>query len=179
MLFRSHGFGPLSTVSFTDNTGKTATIPAGGRGVDLNGDGTIDSEEGCAILQPVAIGLRDCFRQTVVDMMQLAHAIVAGFHGEEAAKKASDEFKLVFRDRQAPTEIPEMRIKWGARPLFTLLTETGLANSRSDAERLIKQGAVELDGQVVNDVKRVVTLNPGDLLPVRVGKKRFLRVVGT
>jgi tyrosyl-tRNA synthetase len=110
--------------------------------------------------------------------MQLAHAIVAGFHGEEAAKKASDEFKLVFRDRQAPTEIPEMRIKWGARRLFTLLTETGLASSRSEAERLIKQGAVELDGQVVNDLKRVVTLNPGDLLPLRVGKKKFLRVVG-
>ena len=73
-----HGFGPLSTVSFTDNTGKTATIPAGGRGVDRNGDGTIDSEEGCAIIQPLAIGLRDCFRQTVVDMMQLAHAIRTG-----------------------------------------------------------------------------------------------------
>ena len=73
-----HGFGPLSTVSFTDNTGKTVTIPAGGRGVDVNGDGSIDSEEGCAIIQPVAIGLRDCFRQTVVDIMQLAHAIRAG-----------------------------------------------------------------------------------------------------
>lgn len=73
-----HGFGPLSTVSFTDNTGKTETIPAGGRGVDVNGDGFIDSEEGCAIIQPVAIGLRDCFRQTVVDIMQLAHAIRTG-----------------------------------------------------------------------------------------------------
>ncbi|HYL46838.1 MAG TPA: tyrosine--tRNA ligase [Candidatus Limnocylindrales bacterium] len=131
---------------------------------------------------PVVVRLREEVQMGVLHpmdaKMQLAHAIVAGFHGEEAAKKASDEFKLVFRDRQAPTEIPEMRIKWGARPLFNLLTETGLANSRSEAERLIKQGAVELDGQVVNDVKRVVTLNPGDLLPVRVGKKKFLRVVG-
>jgi pimeloyl-ACP methyl ester carboxylesterase len=74
-----HGFGPLSTVSFTDrDTGKTVTIPAGGRGVDLNGDGSIDSEEGCALVAPVAIGLRDCFRQTVVDIMQLAHAIRTG-----------------------------------------------------------------------------------------------------
>jgi tyrosyl-tRNA synthetase len=131
---------------------------------------------------PVVVRLREEVQMGVLHpmdaKMQLAHAIVAGFHGEEAAKKASDEFKLVFRDRQAPTEIPEMRIKWGARPLFNLLTETGLASSRSEAERLIKQGAVELDGQVVNDVKRVVTLNPGDLLPVRVGKKKFLRVVG-
>jgi tyrosyl-tRNA synthetase len=132
---------------------------------------------------PVVVRLREEVQMGVLHpmdaKMQLAHAIVAGFHGEEAAKKASDEFKLVFRDRQAPTEIPEMRIKWGARPLFNLLTETGLVSSRSEAERLIKQGAVELDGQVVNDVKRVVTLNPGDLLPLRVGKKKFLRVVGT
>jgi hypothetical protein len=73
-----HGFGPLSTVSFTDTTGKTVTVPAGGRGVDVNGDGSIDSEEGCALIAPVAIGLRDCFRQTVVDIMQLAHAIRTG-----------------------------------------------------------------------------------------------------
>jgi len=132
---------------------------------------------------PVVVRLREEVQMGVLHpmdaKMQLAHAIVAGFHGEDAARKASDEFKLVFRDRQAPTEIPEMRIRWGARPLFNLLTETGLASSRSEAERLIKQGAVELDGQVVNDVKRVVTLNPGDLLPLRVGKKKFLRVVGT
>jgi tyrosyl-tRNA synthetase len=131
---------------------------------------------------PVIVRLREEVQMGVLHpmdaKMQLAHAIVAGFHGEEVAKKASDEFKLVFRDRQAPTEIPEMRIKWGARPLFNLLTETGLVSSRSEAERLIKQGAVELGGQVVNDVKRVVTLNPGDLLPLRVGKKKFLRVVG-
>jgi tyrosyl-tRNA synthetase len=131
---------------------------------------------------PVVVRLKEEVQMGVLHpmdaKMQLAHAIVAGFHGEDAARKASDEFKLVFRDRQAPTEIPEMRIKWGARPLFNLLTETGLVSSRSEAERLIKQGAVELDGQVVNDVKRVVTLNPGELLPLRVGKKKFLRLVG-
>jgi len=110
--------------------------------------------------------------------MQLAHAIVAGFHGEQAAAKAAEEFRLVFRDRQAPTEIPEMRLGWGTRPLFAVLTETGLASSRSDAERLIKQGAVELNGDVEKDVKRMVVLNPGELVALRVGKKRFLRVIG-
>jgi tyrosyl-tRNA synthetase len=110
--------------------------------------------------------------------MQLAHTIVAGFHSEQAAAKAAEEFRLVFRDRQAPTEIPEMRLGWGTRPLFAVLTETGLANSRSEAERLIKQGAVEVSGDVEKDVKRMVVLNPGDLVPLRVGKKRFLRVIG-
>jgi tyrosyl-tRNA synthetase len=110
--------------------------------------------------------------------MQLAHTIVANFHGEEAAKEAADEFRLVYRDRKAPTDLPEMKLAWGTRPLFAVLTETQLATSRSDAERLIKQGAVEVNGQVEKDVKRTVVLNPGDLLALRVGKKRFLRVVG-
>ena len=45
--------------------------------------------------------------------MQLAHSIVAGFHGEEAAKEAADEFRLVYRDRKAPTDLPEMKLAWG------------------------------------------------------------------
>ncbi|HXZ11659.1 MAG TPA: tyrosine--tRNA ligase [Candidatus Sulfotelmatobacter sp.] len=131
---------------------------------------------------PVVVRLREEVQMGVLHpmdaKMQLAHAIIAGYHGEEAAKKAGDEFRLVYRDRRAPTEIPEMRVTWGTRSLFTLLTETGLAASRSEAERLIKQGAVEVDGTVEKDVKRKIALKPGDLLPLRVGKKKFLRVVG-
>ena len=110
--------------------------------------------------------------------MQLAHTIVAGFHGEEAAKAAAEEFQLVYRDKTAPTDLPEMKLPWGTRPLFAILTETQLASSRSEAERLIKQGAVEVNGQVEKDVKRTIVLNPADLLALRVGKKRFLRIVG-
>jgi tyrosyl-tRNA synthetase len=110
--------------------------------------------------------------------MQLAHTIVAGFHGEEDAKAAAEEFQLVYRDKKAPTDLPEMKLAWGTRPLFAILTETQLASSRSEAERLIKQGAVEVNGQVEKDVKRTIVLNPADLLALRVGKKRFLRIVG-
>jgi tyrosyl-tRNA synthetase len=131
---------------------------------------------------PVVVRLQEEVKMGVLHpkdaKMQLAHTIVASFHGEEAAKKAAEEFQLVFRDRQAPTEIPEMRLTWGTRPLFSLLTETGLASSRSEAERLIKQGGVEVDGHVEKEVKRAIVLNPGDMLPLRVGKKKFLRVVG-
>ncbi|HEY2015037.1 MAG TPA: Ig-like domain-containing protein [Bryobacteraceae bacterium] len=73
-----HGFGPLSTVIFTDKSGKSTTLNAGGRSIDLNGDGSIDSEEGCTLLTPVAYGTRDCFRQTAVDLMQLARVIRLG-----------------------------------------------------------------------------------------------------
>lgn len=131
---------------------------------------------------PVVVRLREEVNMGVLHpmdaKMQLAHTIVAGFHGEEAAKEASEEFRLVYRDRKAPTDLPEMKLTWGTRPLFAVLTETQLASSRSEAERLIKQGAVEVNGQVEKDVKRTIVLNPGDLLALRVGKKKFLRVVG-
>jgi tyrosyl-tRNA synthetase len=74
--------------------------------------------------------------------------------------------------------MPEIKLARGTRPLHLMLTETSLASSRSEAERLIKQGAVEVNGEIEKDVKRAIVLNPGDLLPLRVGKKKFLRVVG-
>jgi pimeloyl-ACP methyl ester carboxylesterase len=73
-----HGFGPLSTVSFTDTSGNTTTLNAGGRSVDLNGDGIIEGDEGCVVTVPIGFGTRDCFRQTVVDLMQLVRAVQQG-----------------------------------------------------------------------------------------------------
>ncbi len=73
-----HGGGPLGSVTFTDRSGNTVTVPIAGRSVDLNGDGVIEGNEGCAIETPVPFALRDCFRQTVVDLMQLARVIRLG-----------------------------------------------------------------------------------------------------
>jgi tyrosyl-tRNA synthetase len=110
--------------------------------------------------------------------MQLAHAIIAGFHGEDAARKATDEFQRVFRDRQAPEEAPRHLLKLGApKRLSALLVELGLAASRAEAERLIKQGGVEINGQRAQDVKREIDLSkPAEFL-LRAGKKKFLRIV--
>jgi hypothetical protein len=74
-----HGFGPLSSVQFLLGDGNTTEIPAPGRGVDANGNGSIEPFDGCIILAPGApIGLRDCFRQTVMDYVQLLRAIQQG-----------------------------------------------------------------------------------------------------
>ena len=131
---------------------------------------------------PVIVRLQEEVKMGVLHPMdaklQMAHTIVAGFHGEDAAREAADEFRLVYRDRKAPTDMPELKLAWGKRPLYSILTESGLASSRSEAERLIKQGAVEVGGEIEKDVKRAVVLNPGDLLALRVGKKKFLRIVG-
>jgi hypothetical protein len=73
-----HGFGPQSSVTFVGADGHSTTLNALGRSVDLNGDGVIEGNEGCAIVTPITYGTRDCFRQTVVDLMQLVRVIRAG-----------------------------------------------------------------------------------------------------
>ena len=110
--------------------------------------------------------------------MELATRIVADFRDSRAAKKAAEEFQHVFRERKAPEEAPVRKLAPGApKRLVALLVELGLAASRSEAERLVKQGGVEIDGARVADVKKEVTLSRSSEFLLRAGKKRFLRVV--
>jgi tyrosyl-tRNA synthetase len=110
--------------------------------------------------------------------MRLAQEVIAGFHGGEAAAKAGEEFQRVFRDRQAPEEAPVRRLPRGpAKKLTALLVELHAIASRSEAERLIKQGGVEIDGARVDDPRRDVDLSKSREFLLRVGKKKFFRIV--
>jgi uncharacterized protein (TIGR03437 family) len=73
-----HGLGPEGTVRILDILFQTTVLPAGGRSVDLNQDGALDSREGCLVLTPAPVGLRDCIRQTALDLTQLTRAIRSG-----------------------------------------------------------------------------------------------------
>jgi tyrosyl-tRNA synthetase len=110
--------------------------------------------------------------------MQLAHTVIATFHGEAAAKKAAEEFQRVFRDRQAPADAPVITQSLSEpKRLSALLAEWKLAPSRSEAERLIKQGGVEIDNTRVDDVQRQIDLRKPSEFLLRAGKKKFVRVV--
>ena len=110
---------------------------------------------------------------------RLAQEITAFYHDELAAGAAREAFDNQFRDRQLPSDIPEM--PWPGEqnelPLPSLLRELGLAKSTSEARRLIEQGGVRLDGEVNKDSKASVVRPQGELL-VQVGKRRFTRVQG-
>ncbi len=110
--------------------------------------------------------------------MALAEEIIVGFHGADAARKAAAEFQRVFRDREAPDEAPTQKLPPGpAKRLTAFLVELGLAPSRSEADRLIKQGGVEIDGARVSDVKYEVDLSKPREILLRAGKKKFLRII--
>jgi len=110
--------------------------------------------------------------------MRLAEEVVGDFQGAEAGHKAAENFQRVFRDRQAPEEAPLHKIPTGpARKLTKLLVELKLAPSKSEAERLIKQRAVEIDGVCVEDSRKEIDLTQPSQFLLRAGKKQFLRVV--
>jgi tyrosyl-tRNA synthetase len=109
---------------------------------------------------------------------QLAQEVISGFHGADAAQKAAKSFQRVFSERQAPEEAPVKKLAVnGAKKLTALLVELNLIASKSEAERLIKQGGVEIDGARVDDPRKDVDLTkPGEFL-LRAGKRKFLRIV--
>jgi tyrosyl-tRNA synthetase len=110
--------------------------------------------------------------------MRLAQEVIAGFHGEEAARKAADNFQRVFRDRQAPAEAEIWRVPQGPpKKLVALLVEWKLAPSKSEAGRLIEQGGVEIDGVRVEDSRKDIDLSKPSEFLLRAGKKKFLRII--
>jgi tyrosyl-tRNA synthetase len=112
---------------------------------------------------------------------KLARTIVATYHGEAAAVGAEQEFDRVFSGGGLPDEIPEPSIVVrGQRSLdavwiVALVVGAGLARSNGEARRLIQQGGIRLDGDVVADVDSAVTIDRPRLL--QAGKRRFVRVV--
>jgi tyrosyl-tRNA synthetase len=130
--------------------------------------------------------------------MQLAHAIISGFHGGDAAKKATEEFQRVFRDRKAPEQMREVRLTpepnvlrtspgpWESKVLActpsavkwsAVLAWLGEASSVSEAERMIKQGGFEINGQTIGDPTARLKGDQPASYELRLGKKKFLRVV--
>jgi tyrosyl-tRNA synthetase len=110
--------------------------------------------------------------------MKLAEEVVSDFQGADAGRKAAENFQRVFRDRQAPEEAPEQKIARGAaKKLTALLVELNMAASKSEAERLIKQRGVEIDGVCEEDPRKEIDLSKPTGFLLRAGKKRFVRVV--
>jgi tyrosyl-tRNA synthetase len=110
---------------------------------------------------------------------RLGREVVATLHGAEAGRLANEAFDRQFRQKELPTEIPEVAYAgaWPAEglPLAVLLRELGLAPSSSDARRLIQQGGVKLDGQVQQD-PNLKLARPTAMLLLQVGKRQFARL---
>ena len=102
--------------------------------------------------------------------MLIAHDIVKRFYGEKEAKKALDEWERVFSRGELPEQIEEA--PGDGMKLVEFVTEHALAASSSEAKRLLDQGAVSVNEEIVKEWGHV--LKKGDI--VRVGPRKFLKV---
>jgi tyrosyl-tRNA synthetase len=128
--------------------------------------------------------------------MRLAQEVIADFHGEDAARKAAENFQRVFRDRQAPQEMQEIRLR--RRPDGLLQIEAGgvvqqsvtaspkwpqllkylsQTESISEAARMVEQGGLEVNGSIVKDPMARLDTTVAGSYEVRVGKRKFLRII--
>ena len=110
---------------------------------------------------------------------RLAHELVTQFHDATAADEAQRFFERTFSKGELPDDVPEGKVSFeaitdgGTVRIPTLLIELGMTESASEGSRLFKQGAVEVDGKVAEELR----ITPRDGMIIRVGKHRFVRLL--
>jgi tyrosyl-tRNA synthetase len=104
---------------------------------------------------------------------QLAWEIVSIFDGDEAANKAAAHFQRVHQRRQMPEDMPVYALT-EPENVVDVIAGADLTRSKSQARRLVQQGAVRLDGEKITDIDTELVVE--DEAVLRVGKRRFLRL---
>ena len=109
---------------------------------------------------------------------QLARELTARFHGKELSNSAEENFEKVFKKGGVPDDLPEYIVN-SEQPvaLPQLLVDARLVDSTSEGRRMIQQGAVAIDGEKAGDVNQIISPAPGGEMLIKVGKRRFCKVV--
>ena len=105
---------------------------------------------------------------------QLARSVVTLYYDIEIAKAAEAHFNNLVVKKGIPDDMPEFGMD-GEKLLVDLIAESGILNSKSEARRMITQGAVRLDGVLVDDINAMFFSGGEQVL--KIGKRRFLRIV--
>jgi len=111
--------------------------------------------------------------------MRLAGELVRIYHGPDAACAAAEHFERTVRNREAPEQVPEVRLggdllRDGKVWIVKLIVHCGFARSNGEARRLIAQGGVSLDGELLTDAD--LDFTPPDGAVLKVGKRNYARL---
>lgn len=106
--------------------------------------------------------------------MNLARELISMYHSPEEALKAEEKFRLVFSQRDIPDDINEVKVEEKEVWLPKLLCDHQMVDSTSDGRRMIKQGAVKVDGEKYGQENLTVA---GGMV-IQVGKRKFIRICG-
>jgi tyrosyl-tRNA synthetase len=124
---------------------------------------------------PGAIAVEKAKGQPMASKMRLARAIAADFHGQPASEAAEAEWRRVHQEGKSPSDLRVVSVPPGTLKPRELLVKAGLAASKSEAERLLRQRAVKRDGVVVESGIDM-TLDAGGSFVLSVGPARHVRV---
>ena len=105
---------------------------------------------------------------------KLAREIVKIYHGDKEANNAEKEFNNIFRDKQKPTSMKELKVKSRKLKVVDLLVETKLADSKGNARRLVQQDGVRINDTVQKDFEKEIEIKNGMI--VQVGKRKFVKI---
>lgn len=108
--------------------------------------------------------------------MKLAYEMTKIIHDEEAAKKAEEYFINTFQKKEIPDEIEEKKYEVDGMNILDLLVDTKLVSSKGEGRRMLKQNAVKLDGEIINDEKLEINIDSkGKIL--QKGKRGFIKIL--
>ena len=106
----------------------------------------------------------------------LCEEIITRFHDAAAAESAKQDFIQRFQKNAIPDDLPEKHINLGeGMPIGVLIKEAQLCPSTSEAVRMVKQGAVKIDGERVSDPRAVI--NESEPFVLQVGKRKFAKII--
>lgn len=106
---------------------------------------------------------------------RLAQEVVALYHGVKAASHAASEFDSIHRDKKVPSAMPTMAWKGAQKiDILDLLVFGKLSKSKSEARRMVEQGAVKVNEIKIKNWQEVVVLKKENI--VQVGSRRFSRI---
>jgi len=105
---------------------------------------------------------------------RLAREVVALYHSDKDAHHAEDQFGSVFQDGNMPDDIEEGKVGGGTYRADDLVVDSGLIGSKSEAKRLIEQGAVKINGEAILEWGNEITVSSGDV--IQVGKRKFVKI---
>jgi len=104
----------------------------------------------------------------------LAFEIVKMYYGKKLAKKAKEEFERVFEKKEKPKEIEKIQLKEKEIGIVDLLLKVKFASSKSEAKRLIKEGAIKIENEKISNPQKKIKIKKGMIL--KKGKRFFVEI---
>ncbi len=110
--------------------------------------------------------------------MDLAFEITALYHGQDEARKAQEYFETVYQKEEIPEDVEVIEVNMVSDSegvnLIDAIAKTGDFKSRSDIRRIFTQKGAKINGEMVDDIKKISNLTSGQI--VQLGKNRFYKI---